>query len=1056
MGRQHRSSKLLNKAANLGGKLTLYTELNHTLSAGDYVYISGGYYDNTTDNVYSSIWLTSDNIFTNQSNKSYKVLSVNAAQNSITLDVNVSGTPKFPYCSKTVTTNVYADPTNAVDPAYASEAVGSGDSAYFHVYVSQVFNGATRVKKGNINNGIFGTDVVLNYIGNKLGDGGVSSMKNDLTINHIAAKRIKLDYGVVTSKSFNTEPTTKFKVNYYAGYSLSQESIANNNEGQGYSYFQTAFLGSIYSSLYNDVELKASKIGNGGYFYNSGVSIINALISGAYIGTDVLTKPDSTVLTDCKIINSSLLYNVKFEKYAVATKLEDSSYYSGNNITLTPTSSNTIIFDGTDTITFTTFDPSIFASKKLVFSPTHKFYLLGIKDQTTGEFVSYLNCECVVSAYSYTYGSATSGSITIKFNELAANSADFISNYTFAPGPGPGTYYCDNIILSNLYLMQGGVGNDHALTNVKVPYVYARNNTINMRGIITNDPSTPTGRVTLIGRPGMANINVFDAYINKVNAVDTVLFNYGYKVIYDLHQLLHESSSVCYFDNCIFKPDTTSGLARKVYSGVFTNCLIFSGNFTNSDFYNSRIVKTGATSYLFLYNSRILTTSYVDENVEWELINFNPFASGSNYPVTYSYGSGVYTRNKHGYFQGRLSSFIVGNTTQVAINSGPLNRNNFTYNLNNTKTHNFEFFTIAAHPPTYPTVDEYTSAPTYNLINPVLDPAYSYVVKTDIKLVPMQRNTRNFIHPALTPVNGTIALFNLGHVNYGTSPYSGYIPTNNFNYLMLAETKSVNTALKNAGEDEFNNYPISINPVGTGTLDPDLSFSDGNTTWGAKSNSVYLQQNYHKYNVQNVAKKQSMMFWSSGITQPNPVSNFSKFFDVNFKAKGLTSMAVTNLTSNATTTINETVGAEGSYLIYFEHMAWFDSFGGIIADNVTYAYMEIDSIIVEEYNAINGDIINTPSVLTHQTDPTICNSISALAYSNNTFNDFNGLLTFSGNTTITNYKPAITTLTVTPGKFYKIEVNIQIYSYNLTSVSMKSPNCGKSEFRKYYMWLEFT
>lgn len=1053
MGRQHRSSKLLNKATNIGGKLTLYTELNNTLTAGDYVYISGGYYDNTTDNVFSTIWLTNNNIFTNQTHKAYKVLSVNIAQNSVTLDYNVPISPFFPYCSKTVTTNVYADPTDVLDPAYASEIVGSGDSAYYHVYISQVFNGATRVKKGNIHNGIFGTDTVLNFVGNLLPDGGNSIMKNDLIISHICAKRIKMDYGTVTSKSFSSEPTTKFKVDIYSPtFNLIQEVFPNNNDNQGYAYFQTSFFGSIYSFPYSDIELKRSKIGNGGYFYNSGCYVSGALISGAYMGCDDLSKPDSTVLEDCKIENQSVLRNVKLEVFATTTKMEDSSYYAGNIISVSPALSNSIVFDGTDTITFTNFDQTPFIKKKLEFSAFHKFYLLGIRDQTTGEFVSYLNGLCTVTAFSYTYGTPNSGSITLKFSELAANAANFITNYTYAPGPGPGTYYSDNLTLVNLNFIQGAVDNDLAITNTKLPYIFAKNNTLNIEGIITNDPLTPTGRVTLIGNIGFANINVIAGYINNTTAVNSVHFNFGNKVIYDMHQFLPETEFGIFFDKCIFKADTTSGVQRKVYSGIFNDCLINSGNFTNSSFYNTRIIKSGSTSYLFLYNSRALTTTYVDENVEWELMNFNPYVAANTYPVNYSLSGGYYVRDKHGYFQGRLTPFVVSTTDQISATGSVLGRNDFTYNLSNTKTNKMEFF-YSAPAPNHPSGTEYISAPTYNILNGVNEPLHNNIISADVKLVPLLLNNESTIAPGAIPANATLAVFNLGHTYYVTSPYAGYQYVKNFNYLMVAENKTLNTAFYNAAANVFGNFG---NPMGTGTIDPDLAFNDTHTTWDARSNCVYTHSKYHKYNtVQNVANKQAMMFWSNHITSANPADKLSQFFDVAFKAKGLTSLTVTPLTANATTIINETVANEGSYLIYFEQMAWWNSFGGTIADLITQAYMDIDSIIIEKYDAINGNIISQPRTLTYETDPTMCGSISALAFGNFAYNNYARQLAYNGNTTITNYKPTLYTLNVVPGDIYKIEINIQIYSYMLYQFNIPKHH-GKSEFRKYYLWLDFT
>lgn len=1045
MSRQHRSSKLLNKATENNGKLTLYTELNHTFNVGDYVYISGGYYDNTTENAFTSNWLVSGSIF-NTNNRPYKVISINVALNSFTLDYNVGLSPYFPYCSKNVITNIYADPTNLIDPAYITDDIAtSGDNLYKHVYVSQVFNSSTRVRKGLINNGIFGTDVVLNYVGQKLGDGGNSSYKNNLTIRHIASKRIKMDYGVIMSKSFDTESTNKLEVNTTSGlYNLYNIVIANNNESQGYSYFQTAFIGSIYSNPYLDIELKLSKIGNGGFFYNTGVSITRALISGAYIGIDGVTKLDSNILEDCKIINNSILNNVKLIKGASSNYMEDSNHYSGYSLNLNSITS--IIFDGTDTLTFNGTDPYIFISKKLDYSPTNIFYLSGIRSEDRTELVDYLNGEIRISNFSYTYGTNNSGIFDIQFLDLSTNTVDFIAKYTSGPGPFPGTYYVDNLILNDLFLTQAGINNDHSLTNVKLPYIYAINKTINITGSIVPDFSTPTGRPKLVTNAGSYNINLFAGYFKNIDINDNVIF-YGNqaKTIIDLYQFTAELNNNTLFYNVIMKEDTTSGLVKRTYSGVFENSTINNGNYTNSSFKDTLIVKKGSTSSIFLYNSRISDLSYVDENVEWDYINFRPTR------ITYSLVGPYYIKNRHGYFQGRTTPFIIGNADQIYANNSALLATDYVWNLNNTKTTSLPFYPRVAYTPY--TGNEFWDIVPYTIYNYTLDPVYNIKLSSTEKIVPNInpfQSTGISIVPAY-PANTTVAVFNLGETIISGN---NYVPIRNANYLITAENITTHPTLNNILLDTASNY-FQPGTNGSGAVDTSLSIT-GTNPFTTRANSILTNTNYHKYKNTNYVNRALSIVSVGKLTVPNPATNFSQFTQTNFYAKGSTTNTLYPLTLNGTTILNETALAEGGYRIVYDNNSWTNMIGGIVATNVTGAYIEVETVITEKYDAIGGNIITAPYVSTYGNDPNICGPIQERISADLRHFMYDNTYPFAANPSLTSLKPSVSVLTVLPGEFYKITVNIAIYMYNLNTYTAKYRNCGKYELRQMYFWIQYT
>lgn len=79
-----RSAKLLNYVQNDNGLTKFYSELDSGLAAGDYVYISGGNYDNCSSSY--------DGSFDPYTNTAYVVKSVNANDNSFTLDITYTGT----------------------------------------------------------------------------------------------------------------------------------------------------------------------------------------------------------------------------------------------------------------------------------------------------------------------------------------------------------------------------------------------------------------------------------------------------------------------------------------------------------------------------------------------------------------------------------------------------------------------------------------------------------------------------------------------------------------------------------------------------------------------------------------------------------------------------------------------------------------------------------------------------------------------------------------------------------------------------------------------------
>jgi hypothetical protein len=161
VSRSHRSLKLLNHASSsVDNKLELYTELDNTFLPGDLLWITGGYYDNTDEMLYFEAWTNGNNVFNALGKKPYKVLSINALNNSFTVDISTLPTLFYPYCTKANTTNITANPFDIVDLAYNNiNTTGSVYDMYKGVYVSQYVAPKSRVVAGTVYNGTFGTDV---------------------------------------------------------------------------------------------------------------------------------------------------------------------------------------------------------------------------------------------------------------------------------------------------------------------------------------------------------------------------------------------------------------------------------------------------------------------------------------------------------------------------------------------------------------------------------------------------------------------------------------------------------------------------------------------------------------------------------------------------------------------------------------------------------------------------------------------------------------------------------------------------------------------------------
>ena len=238
-----KSLKLINYAKNDNGFLKLFTELDHEYSIGDKIFVVGGYLDKSAELLhisdYSSGTPTQYNPF-NSDRNGYKILATDIVNNSFTINYIVTdATVVYPYG---ITLNRFGDPQDAVNIAYNSF---TGNDMYKNIYVSRTCFIAGALKKGEINNGIFGNDdntVILNNPSTT----GTAATQANIVINHIASKNIAISKGIIKSKTDIVNPITKklyvvedLSIDIDNPFSTYTSGITNNNNGFGYSSFES-------------------------------------------------------------------------------------------------------------------------------------------------------------------------------------------------------------------------------------------------------------------------------------------------------------------------------------------------------------------------------------------------------------------------------------------------------------------------------------------------------------------------------------------------------------------------------------------------------------------------------------------------------------------------------------------------------------------------------------------------------------------------------------------------------------------------------------------------
>lgn len=639
MSRSHRSLKLLNKASkDSNNKLILFTELDHTLQANDLVYINSGYYDNIDSITYINSWSIGDNIFNNSNKKPYKVLSVNFSNNSFTLDITIPGVVFHPYAKKTSTTNVIASPTDTTDLAYNNIRTSTGVyDMYKGVYVSQYSIITPKIKSGTVYNGVFGTDKIVCTLSNTVNPG------YQVFFKHGAVKNGYMQNASIDSKSFNSGLiTNKYELNQKLVITPIITSLDNN--GQGYSSFEKCV---IANSQIVRSEIENQRANN--------INVIACDLLFPVIGSKNTIEAFANVLscsTGVTGVANPTIRNITF-----FTPFFGSSINHGT-------------IDGSAPINLKSSNVTYIAPNKLRFPGVNNIFGMNNTLKTLGTSTGYisgfiginnkpleaLNGACKIVTNNYTYGTANTALIEIEFTNLTdpALLADFMANYV----NGFNVVY-EPTLLNNLLSLKLYYNNSTSLTSSLINVTSNSNLYINCIG--SNIDFNGTNPITIYG-----------GFYTNINLIDNIAIN-------------SSNQSPTYITDCFqysdefFVPvyNTTIINSSYTYSANMNNCIINSGSYSNSIFYNTEI-KTKRSQNTFLYNSIINDYCKIDTNVDWEYIKYDiNIGIAGNYQVS---GPGfVFVNNTN--FAGRIFPIITGHSENL-----PITLNNYHWNLNNKKT----------------------------------------------------------------------------------------------------------------------------------------------------------------------------------------------------------------------------------------------------------------------------------------------------------------------------------------------------------------------------------
>jgi len=583
-----KSLKLVNYAnryqygLDTAGHLQLYTELDHSFVVGDRVYIVGGYFDNCNKNLYSTGDPFAD------FNTGYKVIAI-FNSNSFVIEYPPLYNGDVPFNTNQVVypygsgaNNRYGDPFDNTNKAYNCYTTTMEKA----VYVATAVFTSGIMKKGTINNGIFGNDYHTVKLNNKGAVSGTVS-NSDLVINHIVGKNIEISKGQINSKTDASNlATSKIKLVEDGSYIFNSNpfyciavSVGNNNDGYGYNYFERI------TNTASDI------IVNNGVFSNpnnSYIALNNISINKAKLGDNTFPKSLANQM-DSITIGTGYVGNVN--------TLNDKIFVNGAAVntfiplTLEIGNATPVAYSATLKQIDIQVEYEVLANHYTAIGST--VYISGIEGVANYDLTHITG---TIAAMSYTFGTFNSAVISIVFDIpgvttggdwTAWKTANPVANYDF----------------TNLKI--------HLTQNIFEAGKFTNATSISSYFDSSINFTTPD----LV----IENSTIVEAYVKGVTLKGSNTFNGSSKGKSAYITLCAQ------IDQDIAGPSTFTfsriyGNITPLY-GAFDYTLIEKGVIQNSSMNDTICIPRNlGTDVIFLYNSRLSGMMYLHDEVYWDLL----------------------------------------------------------------------------------------------------------------------------------------------------------------------------------------------------------------------------------------------------------------------------------------------------------------------------------------------------------------------------------------------------------------------------------------------------
>jgi hypothetical protein len=525
------SVKLVNYAQNDNGKLKLFTELSHTFNVDDTIYIIGGHYDNTSELLNVTDFSVLTPYIHNPFLAGYKVISVDYANNSFTIDYDTTDlTLIYPYGE---VNNRFGDSQDNINLSY------NNDINRFSYASKNVFLSGD-MRQGTISDGIFGND-------NNTAELNSYNVNNQTTITHIISKNVNLHKGTIASKVITTNsPSSSNKL------VVSEDLSVNVNNPHTYTIQPNSdhrFGYSIFERFkhINEVSITGgdfSNCGNGQIILKSNAVIQKTLIGGLHQKSYLDLQQNNISLS--RIHNTDNYTDMTFNQCDHLTGIP----LYGTGILFTANAGE-VIFD-------VAYD-SVY-NKNWQIGGNVYVNGINIPNQTKHEYINQIFG--TLTAVNYTFGDQTSAKITMQMN------------YT-GPWSTIQAYNTASLDVSELTLFPEHTGQNSIIYNNN-SNVSLYMNSLNADKVFIND--------NCVLKTGYYN-NLTLSNLSNISGT-----SYGLSVVTKkLYQIIKQGSTqiISYLYNK-YETDNDTYLSGKIYNSTLYGLVI-----TNSYIYSSYLNGVG-------------------------------------------------------------------------------------------------------------------------------------------------------------------------------------------------------------------------------------------------------------------------------------------------------------------------------------------------------------------------------------------------------------------------------------------------------------------------------